>query len=312
MLCNPLSGRVEGRLEAVRKAATAIPGGILREAASRLQMVSALDGFTEQGVDLLVVIGGDGTVHAVLSHLLGTPSQQELPALTIIPGGTTNMTATDLGIRGGPLAALARLRTQLARPVARAPFHSRHVLRVEHAGLLLHGMFLGAGMIASGVRFFLEHVRGTGITGEKASALVMARYLVRLLWPADGGVSEAVSATLRLDQEKPRDDSYLLVLATTLQRLLLGTRPYWGTEQAPVHATAIGSSARRRLRNLPAVIRGKGKVLRAEDGYISRNVTGLTLQMDGDLALDGQLYRAASAQGPVRVSAAGPVRFLSI
>lgn len=311
LLCNPLSGRAGRRLDAVRKAASAIPGGIFREAGSRLEMVSALDEFAAQGVDLLAVIGGDGTVHAVLSHLFGVESAPMLPMLTIIPAGTTNMTATDLGIRGGPLSALARLGTQLARP-GTAPAQIRHVLRVEHAGLLLHGMFFGAGLIAEGVRFFLERVRGRGITGEMASALVMARYLARLLCLGVGNLSEPMSATLCLDQEPPRNDPFLLVFATTLQRLLLGTRPYWGTEPAPVHATAIASSSRRLWRSLPSVIAGKGGALHADDGYVSRNVMALTLQMDGDFVVDGQLYRAVSSQGPVRLAAAGPVRFLSM
>jgi diacylglycerol kinase family enzyme len=61
----------------------------------------------ESGVDVVVTLGGDGTVNeavnglltapAALAHLPGPPAQH-LPALAVVPGGSTNVFARALGL----------------------------------------------------------------------------------------------------------------------------------------------------------------------------------------------------------------------
>lgn len=52
------------------------------------------------GADALVVVGGDGTVHRALPALVGMAT-----ALAVIPAGSGNDLAVDLGVPGDPLAA---------------------------------------------------------------------------------------------------------------------------------------------------------------------------------------------------------------
>jgi diacylglycerol kinase (ATP) len=54
----------------------------------------------EQGADLIFVWGGDGTVQRCVDALAGTGA-----VLAILPAGTANLLATNLGIPGGDLAA---------------------------------------------------------------------------------------------------------------------------------------------------------------------------------------------------------------
>jgi diacylglycerol kinase family enzyme len=64
------------------------------------------------GVDLVVVHGGDGTVSGVINGLLGRPGSTPsgpVPAVAVVPGGSANVLARSLGIAKDPVAAANQL-----------------------------------------------------------------------------------------------------------------------------------------------------------------------------------------------------------
>jgi diacylglycerol kinase family enzyme len=64
------------------------------------------------GVDLVVVHGGDGTVSGVINGLLGPPGitpAGPVPAVAVVPGGSANVLARSLGIAKDPVAATNQL-----------------------------------------------------------------------------------------------------------------------------------------------------------------------------------------------------------
>ncbi len=66
----------------------------------------------EDGVDLVVVHGGDGTVSGVVNGLLGRPGSTPagpIPAVAVVPGGSANVLARSLGISRDPVAATNQL-----------------------------------------------------------------------------------------------------------------------------------------------------------------------------------------------------------
>jgi YegS/Rv2252/BmrU family lipid kinase len=73
-------------------------------------------GAVHEGVDLVVVHGGDGTVNEVANGLART----DVP-MGIIPGGGTNVLARSLGIPRDPIDATARLLAALRRPPGKVP-----------------------------------------------------------------------------------------------------------------------------------------------------------------------------------------------
>ena len=66
----------------------------------------------DDGVDLVVVHGGDGTVSGVVNGLLGRPGSTpagHVPAVAVVPGGSANVLARSLGISRDPVAATNQL-----------------------------------------------------------------------------------------------------------------------------------------------------------------------------------------------------------
>ncbi len=99
-----------------------------------------------RGCDSVIVCGGDGTVHEVIQALVGTDV-----ALGVVPMGTANALAVDLGLSKSPERAIRRLLT--ARPVP----------------VPVGRIFYGASDGANKCKYF------TVAAGVGADALLMAR-----------------------------------------------------------------------------------------------------------------------------------------
>ena len=276
---------------------------------------TALGGPTVSGLlarrpDLLVVVGGDGTLHGLLGSLFAPGTSGASPAVLAVPAGTTNMSALDLGVRGTPTQVLNRLRARLEHQGGMVlSATSRPVMKVSRAGLPpLCGMFFGAGIIARGVEYFTSHIRNSGITGEVASSVVVARFLGALLGRDRSGLTAPVEAQIEGLPGCPGHRPYVAILASVLDRLLLGMRPYWGTGPAPLHVTAVQSPPARLYRSLLPLLRGRGAGLRVEHGYASANLESFSMQLQGPFVIDGQCYQSGGAT--LSVGIAGHLSFV--
>jgi diacylglycerol kinase family enzyme len=86
------------------------------------------------GVDVLVALGGDGTVNEVVNGIVGTATE-----LAVVPGGSTNVFARALGLSGDPVEAtseiLDALRTGRRREVNLGMANDRYFTFCAGAGI---------------------------------------------------------------------------------------------------------------------------------------------------------------------------------
>ena len=66
-----------------------------------------------EGVDLILAAGGDGTINEVANGMIGSP----VP-LAVLPAGTANVLAMELGLKGGIHRAVERLATLVPQRIA--------------------------------------------------------------------------------------------------------------------------------------------------------------------------------------------------
>jgi diacylglycerol kinase family enzyme len=63
----------------------------------------------EDGFEVVVTLGGDGTVNEVVNGLLTDGPSPDLPALAVVPGGSTNVFARSLGLSRDPVEATGEI-----------------------------------------------------------------------------------------------------------------------------------------------------------------------------------------------------------
>lgn len=310
VISNPRSHRNRRDLAAVMRAAAALPDGRHRLLEDMADLPAILADFAAAGVRLLVVNGGDGTVQAVFTEIFNDGPFATPPAFAVLSGGMTNMIADDVGLRGRPERAIVHLVHALSAD--RCDMVSRRLIRCEAVpgARPLHGMFFGAAAICRAILACRASVHPLRIEAQAAAGVTIAGLMLRRL--LRGGRNDPVfrgeRITVQLDNEEAAENSYLLLLVTTLDRLVLGSRPFWGQEAGGLRFTSIAHPPPHLLRAIWPVLSGR-QPARADGAYVSRNVHRVSLAMDGPWTLDGEMFMARSEQ-PVLLQEGAEVRFL--
>jgi diacylglycerol kinase (ATP) len=310
LLLNPLSGRVRKRLKKIRNKISGLPEIILYEASTPEEINRTIDKLIRQNIEILVIVGGDGTVQAILNYIFSSEHASDIPKILIVAGGTTNMTAKDIGVSGGPLKTLNQL-GMLLKGQRHGSIVTKPALKVSQDNKPdIYGMFFGAGIIESGGKYFQKHIRTSGITGEIASFIVFMNFALKMLSGRRSDYLNPVDVQIQEPRISPHNLNCLLLFATTLDRLLFGLRPYWGIEDKPLHFTFIRSKSNNFWHSLFTIVLNRGHVLSQSDGYFSCNSQMLSILLNGDLLIDGELFHADSAHGALRLSATTPIQFI--
>jgi len=314
LIINPTSRRTSENLD--RILAVARDGSPIHYCVTEQQeeVENGLSELAAKGVNILAIAGGDGTVSRILTCLLANKPFDSMPLIAILPGGTANMTAGDLGFRGSVRATLRQLRDWAEDRTGQPEFLQRSVLRVQHHSgqSPRYGMFFGAGAIVQGIEFTNANIHSRGLKNE----LSLGLGLVRSMWGIarqDPRFIQPTAMSIGIDDHPVEVlHSVVLLFVSSLERLFLNMHPWWGEENGrPLHTTIVHSPATRLIRTLPALLRGKpNSRLTPESGYRSHNVKKITLDLDGPFTLDGEIIHADGESGPVEVSDGGELTFL--
>ncbi len=314
VISNPLSAGNRKGLQHVERMLADYGQVLHRQAVDPEQVKAAISDFACHGVDLVVVNGGDGTIHAVLTALFTTGWPDKTPFLALLRAGATSMIARDVGLPGSRLQGLSRLLDWAYAGHGAASLIKRPVLRLEweKGGEPMYGMFFGAGGIYEGIKFCLTRVYTKGVGGELAAGLSFVRFLLA----AARGDRRTIPSTpicVGMGGMAMQNMDVLVLFVTTLGRLFLGMRPYWGTEGGPLHFTAIRSDAAHPLRATPSLIRGqRSRWADPRYGYLSHNLHDLRLYMQSGFTLDGQLYQCDPKLGALWLRKGGEAEFLRL
>ncbi|MGH7787328.1 MAG: diacylglycerol kinase family protein [Candidatus Binatia bacterium] len=314
MINNPLSGQNarRGLLDRVRTLLTAHPRVAHFEEVTFDGMGHAVDELLGSETEIIVVNGGDGTVQAVLTALLRSPLPAALPLLAVLPGGTTNTTARNVGYGRRPLRALQGLLDDAASGRLAGTVDQRAVLRVDADADPQYAMLFGAGAVYHGVAFARREVLSRGMRGQLGAGVAVATFLSHVVAGKGGRLFPPLHAEIRIDGQAPLPpEPYFGILTSTMDRQVLGLSPYWGVGPGRLRFSALSYAPQRLSRAILPALRGRPSVhLRPDLGYRSVNADEVCLRFDSGYTLDGELFEPAGDTTRLTVSARQHAYFL--
>ncbi|MER5521305.1 diacylglycerol kinase family protein [Streptomyces sp. NPDC002763] len=182
-------------------------------------------------IDLVVALGGDGTVNEVVNGLLyAGPDPDRLPGLAVVPGGSTNVFARALGLPNDPVEAtgalLGALREKQERVVGLGLTAGTPGTADE--GVPARWFTFNAGLgFDAGVVGRVEQQRELG---KKSTHALYVRQVVRQFF----GEQHRRHGTITLERPgaDPIDDLVVAIVSNTSPWTYLGNRPMYTSPKA--------------------------------------------------------------------------------
>ncbi len=324
LIVNPHSGGENRQGLALAEAVRDAPGARVVVLQRFEQLEPALREMAAKPPEALFISAGDGTVQYVqtwLAERSGLPHGR-WPLLVLLPHGSTNMTAADIGLKVKGVAEQAGLigaqgwRRNAARIIARP------TVRVANAeGGAQHGMFIGAGVLAEATLYCRDVFnRGAGIRGQWGPLLTMLKVAGKaLLRPARPGEEQRIDRPhemrVRADGELLGEGWQVALLATTLRKLVLGARPFWGgcaegmgAAEMPLRVSLFGYPVPFLPRWLPKVMYGSEE-RRMHERMTSRCAWRLEVETTSRFVMDGEEI-AVPRNAPLVIERGPVMRYL--
>ncbi|MFD7130054.1 diacylglycerol/lipid kinase family protein [Streptomyces sp. NPDC059894] len=248
-----------------------------------------------EDIDMVVALGGDGTINEVVNGLLHAgPDPERLPGLAVVPGGSTNVFARALGLPNDPVestgALLDALREGRERTVGLGLTSGTPGTEDEAVPARWFTFNAGLGFDAGVVGRVEQHRE----RGRKSTHALYVRQAVRQLL----GEPQRRHGSITLERAgaEPVTDLVLSIVCNTAPWTYLGNRPVYASPKASFD-TGLDVFGLSRL-STAAVVRygtqlltsspergpyGKHAVsLHDLDQFTLHSKVPLPLQMDGD------------------------------
>jgi diacylglycerol kinase (ATP) len=307
LIVNPLAGKASGKGIALAQRLEGQPGVTVCVIERFQQLSGFVDRMARDGVTDLFISSGDGTIQEILTQIAERGPFARLPRIGLLPHGTTNLSASDVGFRNHALDAQVAFLTN-PTPSELCP---RHAIRCANPGdgKVRHGMFVGTGAIATATLYCQKAFNAQGVKGQRAVAGTLLTAVRKYLFSAPDPTDETrfdrpYPITVEAQGRRYAEGPQLLQMSTTLDRLVLGMRPFWGVRHAPIRTTVLPYPVPSILRWMLPVMYG-GENRKTPPGAASFCSDALTVSSETMFVIDGEFFPAPAGE-PLRLET-GPL-----
>ena len=182
------------------------------------------------GVDVLIVHGGDGTVNEVVNGILGEVGVEgPAPAVGVVPGGSANVFARALGISPDPIEATNQLVDLLSDYRRRKAWRRIGLMDCgERWGVFTAGMGVDGDVVAA---VEAQRDKGRNVTASRYIRVAVREMLTN--------ARREPSLTLHLPDQDPVTGVHFAFVSNSSPWTYANTRPVW-TNPATTFETGLG------------------------------------------------------------------------
>ncbi|MGE2713238.1 diacylglycerol/lipid kinase family protein [Mycolicibacterium litorale] len=181
------------------------------------------------GVDVLIVHGGDGTVNEVVNGVMRDGRRADAPAVGVVPGGSANVFARALGISPDPIEATNQLVDLLGEYRRSGVWRRIGLMNCgERWAVFTAGMGVDGDVVAA--------VEAQRAKGRKVTASRYIRVAVRELLAS---VRKEPTLTLYAPDREPATGVHFAFVSNSSPWTYANTRPIW-TNPGTTFETGLG------------------------------------------------------------------------
>ena len=274
------------------------------------QLLLDLIRFSKEGVELIVIDGGDGTVRDIISNIHHAYGSQ-WPLFALLPSGKTNVIAGQVGHFGSGYKGWQRL---LEKNKLNKLQHRRtncpalEICWPERSEPVKRGFLLGLAAFSDGVQIANETIHPIGIVKGLAVAMAIIGVLRRNMFTIKKkNIVLNEKCQIFVNGRHINGDRHFLVLVSSLKRLTFGLKPFRGEGRGLLNWLDISAPPRHIFIGIFLLVLGIFKTWMKQNGYLSGRAETIDIKSNHQFVLDGELY---NARGHIKIVATQPIGFL--
>lgn len=300
VVTNPRAGKTIGNCARINRLSQILgPHGLLREARTFDEMLGIAEEFRREGIGVLAIHGGDGTLHHALSAFIPAYSGTGLPPVALLRGGTMNTIARCLGIKGLSETILKRVVGTVGRQ-GLCEVVRTNTLKVNDR----YGFIFGLGFPVSLLKAYYRD----GGRGRSKTIRVLLEILFSMIKKGaeHNDFFRPFEAKIWVEGERLPGRCYTAFLGATVKEVGLGFKPTRRAAEGEGLFQCLCTGPQRMGLNALRVLLGMellGESLM--DRLASRSV--IVLERPSDMQIDGEIFKG---QQEIRLTAGPTIRFM--
>jgi diacylglycerol kinase family enzyme len=190
--------------------------------------------FQKEALDILAIAGGDGTVHQVLSAVHRVYRDKNWPQIALLPSGTMNNIARNVGVRKNSIQQLAKIMNTLKEgALLQTSTHHPLIFDEEKAGFIF-----GQGGVSNVLK---EYEKGGNTSQLKAFLLIMRTIASAFInGPFVRRLFAPVEMEVYADGIIQKHKKYTVSVLSSISNIGFGFRPCYAPYKDPSIAQFIG------------------------------------------------------------------------
>jgi diacylglycerol kinase family enzyme len=212
---------------------------------------AAIEQLRRQGIELLCVCGGDGTISSTLTAAVQVYGKDPLPKVGLIRGGTINTLANYLKVKGRPDRLLREI---IAHRGLDEPLRTKKLSSIQINSSI--GFTFGAAMVG---RFYHEYNQLPSVNRLTVTRFVLGVTLSALFNTARARrMLTRTQATIEADGQELPLRAFSVIVASCLEDHGFGAKPTYRGESQPgcFQLVASGKPSRAIVREYHRLLRG--------------------------------------------------------